>query len=469
MPKNKGKNPFFFFMLDWKKEQEKRGKKFPDGLRDVQRDPNLNEEWLHLSREQKAYYQSRAKDSKIEAQISHSKKTTLGECLDLVIKAEKDVQEFQQNMLRYIESVITMGKQQKSLHKLKFTFIHMNWFYKRETGINTYEYCPAEFAIAEFSLDNGIEKVYHEIVNIKIPLGWKWDALEMSEETHKIPVEHPDGQADFSYMYENIVDFLKSNMTGDKYPPLFTIKDMAPAVKSMLKQMCTVTGGSIDDFLIYSIEALFAGLRNAAAENVAGVSIPLVVAENEFGKDVFSWITGVECEYHKIVGAPTFCSRSVVKRWGYTICDYCCEYLDIPKVDGVHCPMPQFNLDSTKDTIEEEFSTLSIADRPKMVSMTGVGSDYREKVSGRTREEEQRQRNNSKQIEIIDYSKLNADSISYRPLRAPATMAKVVGGFEEDFNSVTFPPIGGRGITTKKNNTLDRDFPPLGKSRGKLS
>ncbi|XP_033329999.2 protein maelstrom 2 [Megalopta genalis] len=470
MPKYKGKNAFYIFMVDWKKEQEKSGTKFPEGLRDVQKDPQLNVDWLSLSPEQKAYYKSKAKDSKIEAQGSQSKKTALGECIDEVLIAEKKEQEFRQNMLRYIQSVTSMGRKHNNLHKIKFMFIHVNWFYKREIGINKYEYCPAEFAVAEFSLDSGIEDVYHEIINTKIPLGWKRDALEISEETHKIPIEHPDGQADFSYMYEQLVKFLKSNMTGDKYPPLFTIKDMAPAVKSLLERMCTESASNenTDNFVIYSIEALFAELRNAAAENSDCRSIPLVVAENEFGKDTFAWVTGLECEYHKISGRPTFCSMSVVKRWGYTMCDYCCEYLGIPMIDGIHSPMPRTSFNSTNVTLEQQLNNLSINDNCKTISMTGVSSDYKEKVSERTHKEEQERRTLCKNLEIIDHSKCNvADrAIPGRPLRLPKTVAKAVSGFEENINSTSFPSIGGRGVTLQRKDILDRDFPPLGRGRG---
>lgn len=57
----------------------------------------------------------------------------------------------------------------------------------------------------------------------------------------------------------------------------------------------SVSDESIDDFQIYSLEALFGALRNAAAQNVNDRSIPLVVAENAFAKDVFSSVQGIEC------------------------------------------------------------------------------------------------------------------------------------------------------------------------------
>lgn len=45
MPKNKGRNAFFFFMIDWRRRAEAQGHSFPNGLKDVQANPDCNEEW----------------------------------------------------------------------------------------------------------------------------------------------------------------------------------------------------------------------------------------------------------------------------------------------------------------------------------------------------------------------------------------------------------------------------------------
>lgn len=49
MPKAKGRNAFFFFMLDWRKRAEAQGRRFPNGLKDVTADPGCNEEWQVMS------------------------------------------------------------------------------------------------------------------------------------------------------------------------------------------------------------------------------------------------------------------------------------------------------------------------------------------------------------------------------------------------------------------------------------
>ncbi|XP_003703610.1 protein maelstrom homolog [Megachile rotundata] len=474
--KNKGKNAFYFFMLDWKKREEASGRTFPEGLRDVQRDPKCSEEWQNLSSQEKGYYNKRAKDSKIEAQVCVKKKTAIGECIDEIIEAEKKQEEFRQSMLQYLSSVVDMGVKHKCLDKLKFIMIHVNWFYRREMGINKYEFCPAEFAVGEFSLKDGIENIYHEILNVKIPLGWKRDAIEISQQTHRIPVELPEGQSNFSIVYEKLCRLLENNKTGDKFPPLYTPKDLVPAVESLLTRMADAANASASDFTIYSLEALFSKLRNAAAEQVDDCSISLVLAEHEFAKDTFSSVRDLECDFHKIIDSSSqYCSMSIIKRWGFTICDYCCEYLNIPLIEGRNCPISQTVFCDEDSADQEDINArLKLLNVDKqIVEMNGVTEEHRRKVSERNFAQERRRREQETvNLTIIDHGKLNSSSSNAaligRPLRLPKTTAHAVSGMMEnsDLNAADFPPLGGKGKSPKRGTTTIKL--PLGRGRGSV-
>ncbi|XP_006610325.1 protein maelstrom 2-like [Apis dorsata] len=478
------KNAFYFFMLDWQRRQQRRGEIF-NSLKDVAADPRCSEDWKNISPQEKGIYIAKAKDNKIKAQGSMSKKTTIGEDLTEVELIAKREQEFQQKMLQYIDSVVSMGLLHNNLQKLKFIFIHVNWFYKREIGINKCEFCPAEFAVAQFSLENGVEKIYHEVLKVKIPLGWKRDAIETSQQTHQIPIELEDGQSDFSYMFNELTKFLESNKTGNKFPPLFTAKDLTPVVESLLIKMIDASNGSLDDFIIYSIEALFGALRNAAVQKVDDRSIPLIVAENEFSKDFLCNTRGFECDFHKIIDISQYCSKSVVKRWGFTICDYCCEYLNIQLIEGVHRPKETPFLQSSDQEkksrkeasgIDKRMKHMSISDKLKVLEMNGVSGDHRSIVSERSYGIEQRRRNECKPLDIIDHGKASTSTldnsalnIPTRPLRTPKTMPQALLGSQEStsdaLNPNDFPPIRGRGINYKRKTTDIKS--PLGKGRGK--
>ena len=78
--------------------------------------------------------------------------------------------------------------------------------------------------------------------------------------------------------------------------------------------MIDASNGSIDDFIIYSIKALFGALRNAAVQKVDDRSISLIVTENEFSKDSLCNTRGFECDFHKIIDMSQYCTKSIVKR-----------------------------------------------------------------------------------------------------------------------------------------------------------
>lgn len=235
----------------------------------------------NLPPHEKGVYKARAKEHKIKAQGNVTKRNAIGESLISLELQEKKEQEFRKNMIKYIESVVSLGILHNSkysilnlmnfsclkyqsivqrltlsfiidLPKLKFLFIHANWFCKRDIGINQYEFFPAEFAIAEFSLENGIEDVYHELLKANLPLGWKREAMEISQQTHQIPIDLEDGKRDYSVMYDNFTRFLDARKTGNKYPPLFTLKDSYPIIESLLTKL--VDDGSKYKDLINNIE-----------------------------------------------------------------------------------------------------------------------------------------------------------------------------------------------------------------------
>lgn len=113
--------------------------------------------------------------------------------------------------------------------------MHVNCFFERHNG-QSVEHFPAEYAIGAFSLENGIDDVYHEIVSTPIPLGYKREALETSKSTHNIPIEYEGGENDFVKMREKLLNFLESRKIGNAYPPIFTLRSLGNIVRSVLTQ-----------------------------------------------------------------------------------------------------------------------------------------------------------------------------------------------------------------------------------------
>ncbi|XP_068987974.1 A disintegrin and metalloproteinase with thrombospondin motifs 7-like [Bombus flavifrons] len=90
-------------------------------------------------------------------------RTTIGEDVAQLELEQKSEEEFQQNMPQCIESIECISAQHNNLQNLKFIFIHVNWLYRRDIGINKCDFCPSEFAVAEFSIQNGAIVEEHEV------------------------------------------------------------------------------------------------------------------------------------------------------------------------------------------------------------------------------------------------------------------------------------------------------------------
>lgn len=127
------------------------------------------------------------------------------------------------------------------LPQQEFCFMHVNCFFKMNIS-NKLEYFPAEFAIGVFSLENGIKNVHHTIVSAPIPLGYKREALETSQNIHQVPVEYPGGETDFAVIYEKLATFLEPWKAACKFPPIYTTKDMTEAVQSVLRKFSQAAG-----------------------------------------------------------------------------------------------------------------------------------------------------------------------------------------------------------------------------------
>lgn len=461
-------------MLDYKRRAEAAGKTFPKGLADVQSDKKCNEEWENMSSQEKGYFKAMAKRDKISSQLNVGKRTTYGEYIEELENEERKKEEFMEKMKKYIENKVSTGIIQGNLQKQKFFFMHVNWFYVRELKLGKlFDYFPAEFAIGLFSIERGMEEVYHEIVNDKIEMGFMREANETSERTHRIPVEHEDGEKDYKVMYDKLVAVLKPLMVGNEFPPIFTLPELTKGVHSLLNRMTKAVNESCEMFSIYSLELLFTNLLNAVQESNNNITIPFVVAANEFKKDPFSYVHGLECDFHKDSdSAIQYCSMSVIKRWGYLICDYCCMGLGVECIPGVHCTkdIDNSNLASVNSALGD--FTLN-SSRNVSLSMTGVSEEHRLERSGRTYQEEQRRRAEAKPVQIIDYSTQSRHNISTnlpvceRPLRIPNSKPNVLADVESISNGLRdldFPPLGGRGIAIKAKKP-EIKF-PLGRGRG---
>ncbi|XP_043281378.1 protein maelstrom 2 [Venturia canescens] len=477
MPKKPARNAFWFFMAEWKTKEERNGRSFPNGFRDVQACPRCNEAWRALTAEEKAPYVNKAKKAK--ANPEYGKQTNTGEFIDLVEKEEQNEYDFKLNMESHIRNIISEAKKYKQLQTLRFSFIHMNHYYMRKPDTGPVDYCPAEFAIGEFSIQNGLSRHYHEIIRTTLHLGYTREAMEVSEKTHMLNWDLPIGEGDWAIMYHKVKNFLEPLQENDKLPPIYASKKISHLLPSLFRRMADAVGQNPGKFVVYSLESLYGHILRAVSDHPES-RVLSILAETQLEKEIYAYTPNIECDYHKTLdGKGQFCSLSVIRQWAFEFCDQSCKPLGVKMIPGVHCPASiekKFKPNLYNASFQSAINDCNMG----VLSATGVSQRHRISVSERSRDEDLRRRNNYERIEIIDHSLREPEKrppspepapiaapIPQQPPRAPSTMSQALIGVHRVppvFNGENFPAIGGRGFP--RQQPMRRPEGPIWSHRG---
>lgn len=71
----------------------------------------------------------------------------------------------------------------------------------------------------------------------------------------------------------------------------------------------------------------------------------------ELERDVYEYAINVSCEVHEELAVQNNCSKSIVTRMAYIICDHCCADLNIELRPGKHVPF-NARVSSSRSTTE---------------------------------------------------------------------------------------------------------------------
>ncbi|XP_057331176.1 protein maelstrom homolog [Microplitis mediator] len=435
MPKKTQRNGFYYFMLDFKRREEKKGNKFND-LREIQDNPKCDQEWKALSVEEKKKYNDKAKKDKAGAA---EKRTGLGESVKLLEKQQIEQQKYEIMMKEYIDCNIDQAYNFNQLDHMSFYFIHVNWYYTKTDRNNVVDYIPAEFSVIEFSLSDGIKRCYQEIIKIVVETGYTRENLEHSEATHKITACNQGETSDYKDLYNKFFDFISSgDRSIKKLPPLYTSRKMKTVVPCLFERMTAAADTSRETFDLFSLEYLFGTLMLRLNEEFPESGNRASLAEAELEKDAFVWTPNIECAYHSQVGSGRYCSQSIVTQWAFTFCDYCCPLLRIKMINGKHCPN---NNDDESLTASMHSMRIKEDKASTLKSSTGVSESHRQQVSSRTRQENEERKKQGRALTIIDYSEIEEEKTSIivpsasvsasnsrgkqQPLRYPISLSEV--------------------------------------------
>ncbi|KAJ8719437.1 hypothetical protein PYW08_011612 [Mythimna loreyi] len=333
MPKKAPKNAFYYFMQDFKDEQQKKGITYPN-LAEVSKaaDP----EWRNAPPSLRARYEARAKQEKEKRNIPVAKYTSTGIPLSVIEQEQKALQEAIEYEIQDIINMVKTRTINKSIYDDDIYVIDVNYYCKTSTS-----YLIAESTVLRFNLTNGFRDFYHEMINPgHIPVGYASDVKHGSTELGLDMPDETANKSNYMQILANIIDYLKQKDPSVKtLPPLYTMPDKVAPVQDFILQMCQKSGEDEFLFRVYKLDTLFFHLINnikiQSNEGFPKESLALV----QLKKDPFKYNPGLGCEHHESNDKSMECTTSRAKRWAFTILDSCCPVVGIPIVPGQHVPV----------------------------------------------------------------------------------------------------------------------------------
>lgn len=336
------KGPFFFFMLEFRRREEAKGKSFPGGMDQVMKEAGPS--WNKLKESERQVYKDQAAAYKSHPKQNYGEKyTAQGVPYSQVEMEKREMLKKQERIKLVISEMIQTAVLNNELEKMQMHFIAVNYFCRTNSDL----FIPAELAMARYSLEAGVQEKMHELINPgKLPLGMALEASQYSDETHELPIPpNALGETDLDDVLRKILNFTDYNHKAQKHFPLITEEKQVPVVESILAQCCE--DSKIEyQFLVVPLGEFFFHLKRATEKYGLDIcTFPSkTVADILLKKDTYEYTSGIACDFHEAKGNTRFCALSKAVRWTYILSDNCCLDLSIDMIAGCHLPS---NADTT--------------------------------------------------------------------------------------------------------------------------
>ncbi|XP_075976831.1 germ-plasm component protein maelstrom isoform X2 [Anticarsia gemmatalis] len=332
MPKKAPKNGFYYFMLDFKGKQQKKGIHY-NNMTDVA--AAADPEWRNAPTSVRLHFEDIAKKEK-NRNRAPEKYTSSGIPISVIQRQQKELEDAMDFEREDIKDMIkTKVLNNNQVLEEDFFVMDVNAMCKTEN-----EYLIGESSVLRFSLRKGFKDFYHELINPGfIPYGYAYDVKMGCAE---LGLDMPDDskeKANYLQILANLIDYLKqSDKTLKTLPPLYTMPDKVALVQDFINMLCHKAGEDEMIFRVYRVDTLFYQLINAIRtrkdEGFPKESLALL----QLKKDVFKYSLHLGCEHHEAKDLARECTASRTKRWAYTIMDSCCPLVGIDLKPGLHVP-----------------------------------------------------------------------------------------------------------------------------------
>nr|XP_034833051.1 protein maelstrom homolog [Maniola hyperantus] len=332
MPKKPSRNAYYYFMLEFKEEQRKKGIHYA----------NMNE----VSAAAGPIYQDappavRKKFEEIAKRekqkiLPDNKYTSQGVPIAVIDRRENETKKAAENERNDIMNMVTNKGLGHTVINLDIFVMDINCYCKTNE-----DYIVGEFAVLHFTIEHGIVEVYHTMINpSNIPMGYTADIKAGRLELGLDMPDESKPRTDYISLLATTIDYLKKNLAKKekKIPALFTMPDKVAQVTNFIQQMCRRAGEDDTIFRVYQLDKLFVTLTNYVRTSESDGFPKESLALDLLKKDLFKYTPGLACQHHETIDKPMDCCLSRVKRWAYTILDTVCPVIGIPAEPGKHLP-----------------------------------------------------------------------------------------------------------------------------------
>lgn len=330
MPKKVVRNAFYFYMMDFKEEQRKKGIIYAN-MKEVA--DAAGPLWPNVSASVRNKYESKANVEKQKMNVPQHKYTSTGISLAVIEQQQKELQKAEAMERKDIQNLVKLKTINNEIIEQDFFLMDVNEYC--QVGK---QYIIGEITILRFTLQDGIKDYYHERINPGyIPAGY---ASDMKLACQTLGLMMPDDEDKTNYMdiLANIIDYLKTSSKGARQlSAIFTMPDKVQPLQDFIYQLCSRASEDESLFRVYNLSTLFFTLINAIKTNETEGFPKESIALMQLKKDTFRYSPGLECKDHSD-NKPVECTLSRVKRWAFCIMDFCCPIMGLNLIPGKHVP-----------------------------------------------------------------------------------------------------------------------------------
>ncbi|XP_019878625.2 protein maelstrom homolog [Aethina tumida] len=326
---NKKKNAFFYFMQEIKQKS---------GFNNLEAQEVAGEKWTRMTRDERRPYEIMASERRNNPQIK--KYTSDGMDIEQIEKEEQEELVAISAMQQHIHNEMVALYKAKVIHEKNFFVIHINNFCYRQT---VDKYYPAEIALLKFNLRDGVQEknIFHSMVHPgQLPLGFTASARLHSQNTHRIkpPPSYasPSCINNMEQVFNELCKFVKDHVDKDEPSPIVYVKE------KYMKQTKNILDMWENDYNnncysgVYNLQFMFNELRSTIEQSDIAMSNSF--GFGEISRDIYSHVPDIGCEFHESLGYQLHCSKSIVTRQAYIICENCCPVLNLKVIPGRHVP-----------------------------------------------------------------------------------------------------------------------------------